>query len=222
VNDNGEIVDSNDNPAPLKRYDVYGAELTNISGTTDHKFVGKLGHKTEDNTGGLVYMGARYYDPTMGRFISEDPVGNGRNWYAYCGNNPVNLADPDGKTAYNLDGPALMTLGMMAVCEGVIIMTYSPPFIGKEGSLLGASMITSGLFLIWLGSWEARVGRSSFSDLMGYAAAIVTAYVLQTASISRAMKRIPGHIATVFGAATEAYAGFMTAALIDAMFPSAR
>ena len=48
---------------------------------------------------GLYYMRARYYDPTVGRFISEDPLGFGGgdvNLYAYARNNPVNRIDPLG------------------------------------------------------------------------------------------------------------------------------
>jgi RHS repeat-associated protein len=30
----------------------------------------------------------RYYDSSLGRFISEDPVKDGVNWYVYEGNNP--------------------------------------------------------------------------------------------------------------------------------------
>ncbi len=41
-------------------------------------------------------MGARYYDPLVGRFISEDPACNGINWYVYCNNNPINTTDSTG------------------------------------------------------------------------------------------------------------------------------
>ncbi len=47
----------------------------------------------------LYYMRARYYDPVVGRFISEDPLGFGGgdvNLYAYVQNNPVNKIDPRG------------------------------------------------------------------------------------------------------------------------------
>lgn len=37
-------------------------------------------------------------DPVLGRFASEDPAGDGGNWFAYCGDNPVNMVDKDGKT----------------------------------------------------------------------------------------------------------------------------
>ena len=48
---------------------------------------------------GLYYNRARYYDPTLQRFLSPDPtgLGGGINWYAYAGNDPVNYRDPSGK-----------------------------------------------------------------------------------------------------------------------------
>ena len=49
-----------------------------------------------DEESGLIYLRARYYDPSVGRFISEDPIRDGMNWYAYCGNSPVNFYDCNG------------------------------------------------------------------------------------------------------------------------------
>ncbi len=43
-------------------------------------------------------MGHRYYNPGTGRFISQDPAGDGDNWYAYAGNSPTNGSDPSGLT----------------------------------------------------------------------------------------------------------------------------
>lgn len=37
-----------------------------------------------------------YYDPSVGRFISEDPIRDGLNWYAYANNNPIMFMDPTG------------------------------------------------------------------------------------------------------------------------------
>ncbi|MCI8611578.1 MAG: RHS repeat-associated core domain-containing protein [Clostridiales bacterium] len=45
---------------------------------------------------GLYYLHNRYYDPEVGRFISEDPAMDGTNWYAYCGSDAVNYVDPEG------------------------------------------------------------------------------------------------------------------------------
>jgi RHS repeat-associated protein len=52
----------------------------------------------ENDGTGLYYYRARYYNPELQRFISEDPIGllGGINKFAYVGNNPVNYTDPRG------------------------------------------------------------------------------------------------------------------------------
>ncbi len=49
-------------------------------------------------TGPRNYYRARYYDPKVGRFISEDPIGfaGGVNFYEYAFSNPANWVDPYG------------------------------------------------------------------------------------------------------------------------------
>jgi RHS repeat-associated protein len=44
----------------------------------------------------LYLKGERWYSPDLGRFVSEDPIQDGSNWYAFAGNDPVNSADPSG------------------------------------------------------------------------------------------------------------------------------
>ena len=50
---------------------------------------------------GLILMGARYYDPKTGRFISPDPLGHPLciNLYAYTDGDPINYSDLDGRFA---------------------------------------------------------------------------------------------------------------------------
>ncbi len=52
----------------------------------------------EDPTGPRNYYRARYFEPKLGRFLSEDPIGfaGGVNFYNYVLNDPVNLTDPFG------------------------------------------------------------------------------------------------------------------------------
>ena len=38
----------------------------------------------------------RYFDASTGRFLTRDPLKNGRNWYRYCENNPLKFADSEG------------------------------------------------------------------------------------------------------------------------------
>ena len=82
-----------------RRYtDPYGAPrgTAPASWAGDHGFL----DKPVDDTG-LVQVGARYYDPALGRFISVDPVmdlADPQQWhgYAYANNNPITWSDPTG------------------------------------------------------------------------------------------------------------------------------
>ena len=55
-------------------------------------------HDLVDASGGFYYYRARFYDPSLGRFIQRDPLGfaDGFNYYAYVGNNPLSFSDPFG------------------------------------------------------------------------------------------------------------------------------
>ncbi|WP_428304807.1 RHS repeat-associated core domain-containing protein [Lacipirellula sp.] len=59
-----------------------------------------------DTATGLQLKGARWYSADIGRFISEDPIEDGSNWYMFAGNDPVNYADPSGLSlqGYPLNG----------------------------------------------------------------------------------------------------------------------
>jgi RHS repeat-associated protein len=90
-------VDPSGNLTASRTFDVYGAVRTSAgTSTSRHKFVGSLGHPSEDETG-LVYMQARLMDPVVGRFVSQDPALKGSNWYLYCPHNPVTYVDRTGR-----------------------------------------------------------------------------------------------------------------------------
>ena len=74
-------------------YSAYG-NRTSIKSyiNTPFKYCGEY----QDNESGMVYLRNRYYKINEGRFTQEDPAKDGLNWYAYCGNNPVNFVDPSG------------------------------------------------------------------------------------------------------------------------------
>ena len=77
-------------------YDAFGETLTRSGSTaTPVQFAGTSGYQA-DATNGLLLLGHRYYDPSIGRFLSSDPAQAGSNWYAYCDNNPLVHVDPTG------------------------------------------------------------------------------------------------------------------------------
>ena len=71
-----------------------GTPLPGVAPRLDYTFTGR----EWDAATGLYHYRARYYDPALGRFISQDPIGvdGGVNFYAYVDNNPFNLTDPQG------------------------------------------------------------------------------------------------------------------------------
>ena len=84
-------------------YDSFG-KLTASTGSLVNPF--QYTARESDTESGLYYYRARYYDPTAGRFISEDPNDQGSlydnpNLYEYVENNPANWIDPLG--LYTLD-----------------------------------------------------------------------------------------------------------------------
>lgn len=92
------IAESNAQGSIQQRYDYkpYG------EGTPSQKSgLGYTGH-LEDPDLGLTYMQQRFYDPVIGRFYSNDPVGFSTKTpvtfsrYAYANNNPYKFTDPDG------------------------------------------------------------------------------------------------------------------------------
>jgi len=59
---------------------------------------GRYGFTKKELDGtGLQYFGARYYNPTVGRFLRTDPALQDFTSYAYAGNNPLTRVDPDGR-----------------------------------------------------------------------------------------------------------------------------
>lgn len=103
-------------------YDAFGAVANQVEAIPQpFTYVGQFGVMREPN--GFYYMRARYYDPSVGRFISEDPIGfagGDVNVSAYVQNNPIRYVDPYGLCSKPGDNFAKdITFGFMAA--GVVV-----------------------------------------------------------------------------------------------------
>jgi RHS repeat-associated protein len=83
----------------------------------------------QDDDAGLIYMGARYYDPLIGRFVGVDPkrfsVENihSFNRYNYANNNPYKFVDPDGRM-----GQSIVVVGGTVLLIGGAVYVTNPEF----------------------------------------------------------------------------------------------
>jgi len=136
-------------------YDAFGNILTQSGSTTNHNnFLSK-----ETDSTGLVYFGARYYDPKIGRFISRDPSGmyDGPNAYLYCHNDPINYVDLWGLCTSSLgrEPTVLETIQLKQVFPnlGEFRITGEPTSnynciawtLGKTGSWINPTQTVSGM-----------------------------------------------------------------------------
>ena len=103
------------------QYDDFGNLLQmEESDYNPFRYVGKYGVMYENNE--LQFMRARYYDPAIGRFLSEDPIWS-TNLYPYTNNNPINFLDFNGKYATKGDVEAwnsMMKLFKEEMTDGLL------------------------------------------------------------------------------------------------------
>ena len=91
------MTDASGTPQATITYDGYGNVLSdsNSSFTDRYLYTGR----ELDSVTGLQYNRAQYYDPTVGRWTQEDPLGfaaGDENLYRYTSNSPVDFRDPNG------------------------------------------------------------------------------------------------------------------------------
>jgi RHS repeat-associated protein len=99
---------------------------------------------------GFVKFGTRYYKPGTGVFTQQDPAGQGPNFYAYAGDNPISNNDPSGR-GWGADigswvGGAAGVLAGAAICAGtagvgcIVGAAFAGAALTTAGGLLGAGL----------------------------------------------------------------------------------
>jgi len=105
--------------------DAYGNVLSATDpAATPHQYIGKLGYYADAGSG-LQLLTQRYYDPAVGRFVTEDPLRDDQNWCIYDSGNPVQQVDPSGTSVRGWMcrmGCQMQYGGRMGVCYGMVGM----------------------------------------------------------------------------------------------------
>jgi RHS repeat-associated protein len=136
----------------------------------------------------LYFYRARYYDPSIGRFISEDPIRSedpisfdaGTNFYTYVQNNPVNTIDPFGLAGITIDAGGGIGIGGYTDSKSVADSAATGLYIGvKKGghaelgaythqsqTKIGGGKATLGISLtIYYEDAEKVLGGKSYIDV---------------------------------------------------------
>ncbi|TQV69679.1 hypothetical protein FKG94_23075 [Exilibacterium tricleocarpae] len=134
----GSVVAASDETGALlwrKSYRPYGEKVADGEGSLQSlSFTGK----PHDEASGLTYMGARYYDPEVGRFMGIDAVGFqddnpiSFNRYAYANNNPYKYVDPDGNLPFLV--PFVVIVAKEVAAEGFERATGLPAVFSMKGA----------------------------------------------------------------------------------------
>ncbi|MFI9591313.1 RHS repeat-associated core domain-containing protein [Nonomuraea sp. NPDC052265] len=119
------VIDAGNQSVTQRRLTPFGDERGQApAGWPDEKaFVGG----TEDASTGLTHLGARDYDPELGRFVSTDPLlldsPQQMHGYSYAGNTPVTLSDPSGLAGCGNEGRVTLVAARDCDHDG----DYYPP-----------------------------------------------------------------------------------------------
>ncbi|MCC3416220.1 MAG: hypothetical protein JGK05_32030 [Microcoleus sp. PH2017_02_FOX_O_A] len=146
-------------------YDAFGG-LLNQTGTFGNSF--QFAGEQRDSSTGLDYMRARYYDPSLGRFISKDAFSGflsdpmSQHDYQYAHANPVRFTDP---TGYFTMGDIMGTLSGVSALAAISGVGFGGGYIGgaAAGGASGSEIL--GMFGDWGAGFANGVSGGYLTDM---------------------------------------------------------
>jgi len=161
------LVDGSGNTAANYEFDAYGNQIQ------ENEVYNPFGYRGEytDSESGLIYLRARMYDAKNGRFINEDFVKYGLNWYVYCLNNPILYVDETGSVPVEtvidvvsigwsfydfVSNPSLANFGYLAWDVAAAIVPYAPGSYSAKTIKAGTQIISKSDNYIKSGVWAMK------------------------------------------------------------------
>jgi len=142
------ITNTSQSTTDTKQYDAFGLLVSSTGSTpTPFGYAGAWGYQ-EDGDSGLKLLGHRYYDPSTGRFLTRDPIKDGRNWYGYCDSNPAFRIDPSGLTTLVFNGTKLKWYDDGGKLQRIVPAFSGLPGTGKHSQISYGGPIPSGTYSI--------------------------------------------------------------------------
>ena len=174
-----KLVDASGNVVASYEYDPYGKVLYTTGPVADANPLRYRGYVYDQETG-FYYVSSRYYDPEVGRWINADSLLSqgsilGNNMFAYCLNNPVNMADTTGELPF-----FLVTAAIGAVAGAIIGGVVAAKNGGNVWAGIGIGAAAGGLA-------GAGLGAAAGVVLAGSATASTAAVVSGAGMIATAV-----------------------------------
>jgi RHS repeat-associated protein len=202
------------------QYDSFGNVISETHPEVEFRF-GYTGREPDVETG-LDFYRARYYDPAVGQFVSEDPIGfdaSDANLYRYVFNSPTNLNDPDGEVVIPLGiGAGALLVGGAAL---LIANHQGQQALNHEQGSSSNAVLSNGLEKIEQGlksSWEQLFGPNDLNQATTPPVIIPTTGGIPT-NDGQNMSTLPGHGGTELSNVTDTLLGPTDLGAADGLSP---
>ncbi len=134
----------------VKTYKPFGAPIVMI-GSEKINFAGEIRDAAAGAAPGIYYIGARWMDPELGRFVSLDPrlgmlsIPQTLDRYVYCANNPMRLTDPSGEGSWLSGAHHWWDKHWKTVLIVTAVVVVSVATAGVGAAVLAPALASTGL-----------------------------------------------------------------------------